>query len=711
VKIWIVFLWLIVTPWLSSAQNALCFDGSNDGVYCGISSLHFVGNTSFSLEAWINPSSFTSQVYEGSIIVQENNSNNGGYMFRAGNGGKLNFAMGEGQGQDWAELTTSNVLSLDTWQHVAATYDGQKMRIYLNGSLVDSLAETFSVAGHGSTPLSIGYHPGYTTRHWDGAIDEVRLWNRVLSQSDIQSNMNNEICDTLLDLKAYYKFDSGTPYNSNSSITTIVDYSYNQINGTLNNFGMIDSCSNIIIGPDLEQDTTTLIYSNTSCYQYVEPNLQQTFYADTILDYYQVSTHGCVDHITRTVTINQSSLSNIEEMACDSFVSPSGNVYYTSGTYYDLIPNHKNCDSFITISLTIANSPLTEFNYSGCDSLYLLSLQQWVFNSGTYIDTATNQLGCDSIIHHNVNLKYGSFADTTLGMCRFVFNPTGNEVWQEAGIYYDTIINHLGCDSVITYHVVSYKTYDTITVNSCGPYTSPSMNKIWDKSGTYNDTMQLSNQFSCDSIIQINLNVFPIEFTEDSITACLWTRLGSGKYIDQSGVYLDTIMSANLCDSVVEYRVTIKSVNVEVKKEDFTLTALSSNASSFQWLDCDNEFNLIGGATYDTFQHNNHGKYAVEVTEDFCVDTSDCYEIYGLGMSTPKFEIKIYPNPSEGPVLVSTPYPGLNNWSYFVYNAVGELYSQGKLESVIQLPQESGLYIIELKADQKTVYRNRIIRR
>jgi len=67
-------------------------------------------------------------------------------MLRAGSGGKLGFGIGAGTNTGWYEINTStSVLSLNTWHHVAATYDGSKLRAYVDGNLVDSILEGIKI--------------------------------------------------------------------------------------------------------------------------------------------------------------------------------------------------------------------------------------------------------------------------------------------------------------------------------------------------------------------------------------------------------------------------------------------------------------------------------------------------------------------------------------------------------------------------------------
>src|SRR5690606_2361152 len=100
------------------------------------------------LEAWVNPSAWRTESWRGSIINTE--SNDVGYMLRCGASGTLSFNLGDGNG--WHEvLSPANTLVLNSWQHVAGTYDGTTMRLFLNGTQVASSAGTFNIASSGNS--------------------------------------------------------------------------------------------------------------------------------------------------------------------------------------------------------------------------------------------------------------------------------------------------------------------------------------------------------------------------------------------------------------------------------------------------------------------------------------------------------------------------------------------------------------------------------
>jgi PKD repeat protein len=88
-------------------------------------------------------------------------------------------------------LLASTPLPANIWSHVAATYDGTTVRLYVNGVLSASQPQS-GAPMPSSDPLTIG-SDGMLQSFWNGAIDEVRIYNRALSASEIQTDMNTAI--------------------------------------------------------------------------------------------------------------------------------------------------------------------------------------------------------------------------------------------------------------------------------------------------------------------------------------------------------------------------------------------------------------------------------------------------------------------------------------------------------------------------------------
>jgi hypothetical protein len=164
--------------------NALSFNGSSALVTVNDSnSLDLT--TGMTLEAWVNPSVVNSAwrdvIYKGNDnYYLEATSTNGS---RPAAGAIINGSYAEGYG--------SAPLAVNTWTHLASTYDGTVFRLYVNGSLVSSSPATGTIATS-ANPLQIGGDSIYG-QHFAGLIDEVRIYNRALSASEIQADMNTAV--------------------------------------------------------------------------------------------------------------------------------------------------------------------------------------------------------------------------------------------------------------------------------------------------------------------------------------------------------------------------------------------------------------------------------------------------------------------------------------------------------------------------------------
>lgn len=167
------------SPALGLIDRCLHFDGINDWVDCGSgSSIQLTAP--LTLEAFINPTNYPS--FHG-IIGKGNGAANGYFFFRLGEflnyQGQLIF--GFWNGATHPEIQGSSIPK-DTWTHVAATYDGAFMRLYINGQLDKEQAEVSAMTTGQS--LKIGRTHG--ARYFDGLIDHAILTNRALPESDIK---------------------------------------------------------------------------------------------------------------------------------------------------------------------------------------------------------------------------------------------------------------------------------------------------------------------------------------------------------------------------------------------------------------------------------------------------------------------------------------------------------------------------------------------
>lgn len=250
--------------------------------------------------------------------------------------------------------------------------------------------------------------------------------------------------------------------------------------------------------------------------------------------------------------------SNINVTTCNEYTSPSGiYTYYASGTYADTIDNVGGCDSIISIQLTVNNNSIDTIIVESCDEYNSPSgIYTWT-NSGIYQDTIPNYLGCDSTIFINLTILGNTSSAINVTTCNSYISPSNNYTWTNSGIYVDTIPNSHGCDSIITIGLtINTNTNSTIYPVSCNNYLSPSGNYTWLSSGNYLDT--LINANGCDSIIAIFLTINNHTSSSINPISCNSYIAPSGNYSwGTSGIYLDTIPNSQGCDSIITINLTI----------------------------------------------------------------------------------------------------------------------------------------------------------
>lgn len=130
----------------------------------------------------------------------------------------------------------------------------------------------------------------------------------------------------------------------------------------------------------------------------------------------------------------------------------------------------------------------------------------------------------------------------------------------------------------------------------------------------------------------------------------------AGYRFDSSEVIDFLFNSKDGCDSVVTVNMAIKSVNDTVSVSGSVLSAKSTTATSYQWVNCPT-YSAIAGATASTYTAGISGNYALIITENGCTDTSACVSVVGLSIqeSHHKALITISPNPSKGIFRLTLP--------------------------------------------------------
>jgi glucose/arabinose dehydrogenase/fibronectin type 3 domain-containing protein len=172
--------------WSTQGRNggALSFDGVNDLVtVADAPSLDLT--TSMSLEAWVRPASVTNW---RTVLLKEQPGQlvYGLYANNEGNRPSAHVFIGGDR-----ELRGSARLTANAWTHLAMSYDGTNVRLYVNGTQAAALALSGSILTSNS-PLRIGGNTVWS-EWFSGLVDDIRIYNRVLTQAQIQIDMNTPV--------------------------------------------------------------------------------------------------------------------------------------------------------------------------------------------------------------------------------------------------------------------------------------------------------------------------------------------------------------------------------------------------------------------------------------------------------------------------------------------------------------------------------------
>ena len=174
--------------WASGGKfgQALSFNGTSGLVSIADAvSLDFTSN--MTIEAWVWP---TARSNWDTVVMKSFGSSGRAYALYAGDGTGLPAATIRAGSSERSALGSS-VMPLNTWSHVAMTFGGGSLRIYVNGVQVGGVAGNGNIRTS-NDPVTIGGNSTWG-RWFAGLIDEVRIYNRALSQSEIQAGMNRTI--------------------------------------------------------------------------------------------------------------------------------------------------------------------------------------------------------------------------------------------------------------------------------------------------------------------------------------------------------------------------------------------------------------------------------------------------------------------------------------------------------------------------------------
>jgi hypothetical protein len=213
-----------------NANMAYSFDGSTN--YIEVPSTSGVSfSTAYSISAWFSADiwSFPAPIDQHAIVSKIADGDwYGGYEIRTGGAG---FIMHSGNIGSNFDIGAGGYSAM-TWHHVVVTFNGSIVKSYINGQQVDSAIRSVTIQTS-SIPLRFGRRggAGIYNNWFDGNIDDIAIWNRALTQCEIQDLYHAQLGSQAISAGADQSICSGDAVTLNGSGGSSYQWNNNVLDG------------------------------------------------------------------------------------------------------------------------------------------------------------------------------------------------------------------------------------------------------------------------------------------------------------------------------------------------------------------------------------------------------------------------------------------------------------------------------------------------
>ncbi|MBK7233423.1 MAG: gliding motility-associated C-terminal domain-containing protein [Saprospiraceae bacterium] len=239
-------------------------------------------------------------------------------------------------------------------------------------------------------------------------------------------------------------------------------------------------------------------------------------------------------------------------------------LYSDAGIYFDTLKNLNGCDSILEIKVEAYPKYLQTIMVERCQSTTFEFDGRSLDSTGLYTFNYSSLNGCDSTILVDLLVHKEDFNEFKFEICDGDYVQVANKIYDQAGLYYDTLSNVFGCDSVLEVNIIQRNTH-LLNLDSTicdGSFVGVGTN-TYSRTGNYTDS--LKSIYYCDSVIQLNLLVNKVDKT------ILDSNICEGEFVEVFGIKYDTTGNYSLkgenqyaCDSIVNLNLK-KHINNSTK--------------------------------------------------------------------------------------------------------------------------------------------------
>jgi hypothetical protein len=212
------FSFLLVASFAQSNQY-LHFDGVDDYIQLDSAAQLLANKNTISMAGWFKADEL--RYGAGMMGIRGNGSGTGGFYILQLGSGALECRLLTTTGLHEVVCPAGTIIP-NQWQHLALVYTGTNLRMYVDGVQIGSSSAS-GVITSVDKPFAVGKSlEGGFNFVYPGGADEVSLWTKALSVTEINDMMSNELLGNEANLEVYYKFNHGFPAGDNTSLTKLV---------------------------------------------------------------------------------------------------------------------------------------------------------------------------------------------------------------------------------------------------------------------------------------------------------------------------------------------------------------------------------------------------------------------------------------------------------------------------------------------------------
>ncbi len=460
------------------------------------------------------------------------------------------------------QVGDSTYTTSGSWTTTLTTADGCDSTVVLNLTVNPEITTTLDTMICEGGSIQVGDSTYTTSGSWTTTLTTADGCDSTIVLNLTVNPEITETLDTMICEGGSYQVGDST-YTTTGTWTT-----------TLTTADGCDSTIvlNLTVSPEITETLDTMICEGGS-YQ-VGDSIYTTAGTWTTT---MTTADGCDSTIVLNLVVNSGFTLDLVESICEGDTYQIGDsVYTTTGTWTTVMTSVNGCDSIINLDLTVY--PVYEDSISAviCTGGQFIVGDSIYNTAGTHTTTMTSELGCDSIIHVTLSINDAYEITVNEDICEGETYMFGDSIYSVAGTYVDTFTAVVGCDSIVTLNLMVHPVYtENLVEEICQGEGFTVGDSTYTSSGTY--TTVLTTAAGCDSTIVLDLTVHPTSALDlvESICEGDTYQIGDSIYTT-TGTWTTVMTTVNGCDSIINLDLTVYPIY------DETLTESICEGDSYQ---------------------------------------------------------------------------------------------------------------------------------